>query len=245
MNFKQIIKNSRVEIELESNNTNNRLVRGMVLDVFNETDEFTIVDEFGNLKIIDYNNVLNVEKIKFDKIIIDALYNYKEYYKKKKSYEGKLQNLESQFSLLQENILDAHFLAKFNIHGAFIRINKYIPEDLKNFYSHDLRYKIDLKYNLNSEIEINITVVKEFDYYDVTPKVIDKIKKQNKPDKYKELSTVFKDEVIEQHNFLNHIEKDKYEVGTKYLVLIPVNKENYLNKKEFIFKAIHKLKKVI
>jgi hypothetical protein len=245
MNFKKITKNNRVEIEIENNNFNDRLLRGMVLDVFNETDEFIIVDEFGNLKIIDYNNVLNIEKIKFDKIITDALYNYKEYYKKKKSYEEKLQDLKNQFPLLQEHILDAHFLAKFNIHGAFIRINKYIPENLKNFHSHDLKYQIKLGYNLNDEIEINITVLKEFDYYEVTPKIIDKIKKQNKPDKYKELSDVFKDEVIEQNSFLNHIEKDTYEVGTKYLILISINKENYLNKKDFILKAIHKLKKII
>lgn len=239
MLFSEVKVNARLEIELEDKEV--RLIRGLVIDVDKKQDVFTIVDEYGNFITIEKTFVVGIEKVVLDKKILEAMYDFKNYYKEKEKHVLAIEELETAIPQLVENIRDARFLVHFNIHGASVRVKASLTEENLKFKSSNLLYDIGIDANLNNQLEIRIIAKNELEYYDVTDK--DKLIEANAPDLKKILDKAFKVDVIEKSKGLNHIKDSLYHITTEYIILIPVSEDDYFAKKTFVVETIKKLRR--
>lgn len=241
MLFSEVKVNGRLEVELE--NDDYRLVRGLVIDVDKKNDAFMLVDEYGSFVAIEKHVIVSISKIVLDKRVLEAMYDYKKYYKEKEKHIQAIEELELALPQLKDNINDSRFVVNFNIHGASVRLKAQLTEADLNFKSTEFIYEVGIDSNLNNQIELCFVVKKVFNYYDVEDK--NKLLEAHAPKIKDSLDKLFKTDCIEKKSKLVHVEDETYYAISEYVVLVPVSEDNYLERKLFITETINKLRRNI
>lgn len=241
--YSEIKVNSKVQVDQESENPVLRSLRGIVIKVM--LDHLVIVTDFGELIEVNFNDILNITKINFDRITSEAMNEIKGYYVNIYETELKLAELNKMKDEMKLKLYDAIFLSKFNIEGAKNRLLSTIPVELLKFEKEGLFYNSIIKLNTEKEIEINISVSQNIEYPDLMQTgPVDRIIRTYAPDEFERIQCTFNCKynlnIVDKK--LLHIEKDIYRVSVTYSIILPVTEKNLQATRQELINGLNQIR---
>jgi hypothetical protein len=244
LEFSEIKLNNRIQFEVESENPSLRNVRGIVLAMGEAS--LVLVTDFGELTEICEDKILSITSINMPKPVSDAMTELKNHFAEIYELEVKLKELRENELSLKQSLFDANFLSKFNINGAKNRLDKSIDGSLMSFSKDTMSYQLTFGSNPNNEIEILVMVSNQIDYPNLDEvRDVDKIIRVHAPNVKELLEKCFpfttKPKELEKK--VVHEEDSIYSVRTQYRMNVDVTKDNFLEIREEIVKALIRLQK--
>ncbi|MBP1308680.1 hypothetical protein JOD82_001700 [Paenibacillus sp. 1182] len=244
MRFSDIKLNNRIQFEVECDNSALRNVRGIVLAVGEAS--IILVTDFGELIEVFEDHILSITSISMPKLVSDAMTELKNHFAEIYELELKLKELRDEEPMLKQNLFDANFLSKFNIHGAKNRLDKSIEQSLTTFRKDTVLYQISFGSNPNSQIEIYIIVSNQIEYPNLDEdRDVDKIIRVHAPNEKEifEKCFAFASKPKELEKKVVHQGESIYNIQTHYQMNVDVTKENFLGVRQQIVKALMQLQK--